>query len=73
VAYGLIKDIKGYHVHFLSSSNSSIEKISHAEQDVLSTVARTVRLTYSKHTTLSFFIIGSWIFLAARPPPTSYT
>jgi hypothetical protein len=26
VAYGLISDIKGYHIHFWSSSNSSIEK-----------------------------------------------
>ena len=26
VDYGLIIDIKGYHIHFLSSSNSSIEK-----------------------------------------------
>jgi hypothetical protein len=26
MAYGLIKNIKGYHIHFWSSSNSSIEK-----------------------------------------------
>ena len=26
VAHGLLKDIKGYHIHFCSSSNSSIEK-----------------------------------------------
>ena len=26
LAYGLTKDIKGYHIHVLSSSNSSIEK-----------------------------------------------
>jgi hypothetical protein len=26
VAYSLTKDIKGYHIHFFSSSNSSIEK-----------------------------------------------
>jgi hypothetical protein len=27
VANGLIKDIKGYHIHFWSFSNSSIKKI----------------------------------------------
>jgi protein subunit release factor B len=27
MAYGLMKDIKGYHIHVRLSSNSSIEKV----------------------------------------------